>query len=123
MTWAQLCKLARELPDVTEDLWYGTPSLKVRGKGFVRLKENGQDVVFVVESVDEQQYLIEEQSALYHITDHYRGYPMVLARLKALRVPEARMRLERAWRRKALQKMIDAWDGTPVAPRQKRPKR
>ena len=54
MTWKALCKLARALPEVAEDHWYGTAALKVRGKGFVRLKENGKDVVFMVEDVDEQ---------------------------------------------------------------------
>lgn len=114
MKWEQLCKLAFELPEVDEDVWFRTPALKVRGKGFVRLKENGQDVVFLLDSVDEQEFLIGAQPDLYFITDHYRGWPAVLARLRALSVPEARMRLEHAWRRKApkaLIKRLDAGDG------------
>src|SRR5262249_14688917 len=79
VTWEQLCKLARELPEVTVDVWYNTPALKVRGKGFVRLKEDGASVVFMTESVDEQEFLIEAQPDLYFITDHYRGWPAVLA--------------------------------------------
>jgi hypothetical protein len=65
-------------------------------------------VVFLLESVDEQECLIQAQPELYFITDHYRGYPAVLARLRALSVPEARMRLERAWRIKAPKKLITA---------------
>jgi hypothetical protein len=107
MTWAQLCKLGRELPEVVEDIWYRTPALKVRGKGFVRLKEDGKSVLFLLDSVDEQEALIEIQPQIYFITDHYRGYPSVLARLSALRVPECRMRLERAWRIKAPRDLID----------------
>jgi hypothetical protein len=101
MNWSKVCELARELPEVAEDTWYGTPALKVRGKGFVRLKEDGKNVVFVTDSVEEQEFLIGAKPAIYFITDHYRGWPSVLARLSALRVAECRERLEHAWRMKA----------------------
>jgi hypothetical protein len=120
MTWEQLCKLAQELPEVVVDAWYGTPALKVRGKGFVRLKEDGKSVVFMLENLEEQAFLIEEQSDIYYITDHYRGWPTVLARLARLRAPECRMRLERAWRLKAPRALVAAFDGEPT-PRAKRP--
>jgi hypothetical protein len=41
MNWEQLVKLGRELPEVEEGSWYRTPALNVRGKSFVRLKEDG----------------------------------------------------------------------------------
>ena len=47
MTWEQLCKLGRGLPDVAEGIWFRTPALKVRGKAFARLKEDGKTVVFL----------------------------------------------------------------------------
>lgn len=111
MTWKQLCKLGRALPEVVEGIWFRTPALHVRGKSFVRLKENGEDVVFLLESVDEQEALIDARPAVYYITDHYRGYPAVLARLRALRVPECRVRLERAWRQKAPRTLVKTLDG------------
>jgi hypothetical protein len=101
MKWPQLVKLGRALPEVVLDSWYGTPALKVRGKGFVRLKEDGADVVFVTDGVDEQEALCEARPDVFHITDHYRGHPAVLARLAALTPADARARLEVAWRRKA----------------------
>ena len=101
MKWEQLRKLARELPEVVDAPWYGTPALKVRGKGFVRLKENRRSVVLLLESVDEQEWLIRARPEIYFITEHYRGWPAVLARLSKLSVTECRMRLERAWRLKA----------------------
>src|SRR4030095_3331376 len=110
MNWEQLCELGRELPDVTVDHWYGTPGLKVRTKGFVRLKEDGQTVVFMLDSVDEQQFLIQAQSDIYFITDHYRGYPAVLARLSALDEDEARLRLEEGWRIKAPRTLVKRFD-------------
>ena len=115
MNWSQLSKLGRELPEVAEDRWYGTPALKVRGKGFVRLKEDGQSVVFLLDDVDDQELLIETRPALYFITDHYRGHASVLARLARLRVPEARLRLECAWRQKATPALVRRFEAECAA--------
>ena len=106
MQWKQVVKLGRELPEVIEDIWFRTPALKVHGKAFVRLKEDGENVVFMLESVDEQEALCEAMGDVYWITDHYRGYPAVMARLAALTEAECRLRLERAWRLKAPKKLL-----------------
>jgi len=108
MKWPALVRLARGLPEVTLDTWYGTPALKVRGKGFVRLKEDGADVVFVTDGVDEQEALCAALPRVFHITDHYRGWPAVLARLAALTPAIARERLEVAWRAKAPAALVKA---------------
>src|SRR5688572_27979895 len=110
MNWQQLSKLGVELPEVVEDIWFRTPALKVRKKSFVRLKEDGRSVVFLLESVEEQEFLIETQPELYYITDHYRGYPAVLARLSKLSPAECRSRLERAWRLKAPKTLVKKLD-------------
>ncbi len=106
MKWEKLCQLGRELPEVAEGVWFRTPALNVRSKCFVRLKEDGKSVVFLLESVDEQQFLIEHRPDIYYITDHYRGYPAVLARLSKLTVGECRMRLDTAWQTKAPKTLI-----------------
>ncbi|MDD9940210.1 MAG: MmcQ/YjbR family DNA-binding protein [Myxococcales bacterium] len=110
MRWEKLSSLGQELPEVTEETWYRTPALKVRGKGFVRLKEDGRSVVFMLGSVDEQQFLIGSQPDLYYITSHYVGWPAVLARLAKLRVAEARQRIEESWRVKAPKTLIKRFD-------------
>jgi hypothetical protein len=121
MKWETLRKIGCALPEVVEDIWYRTPALKVRGKAFVGLKEDGQSVVFMLESVDEQELLIEAQPDIYYITDHYHGYPAVLARLSALGTSECRMRLEQAWRLKAPKALVKPLDaGAPgQAPRRR----
>jgi hypothetical protein len=106
MTWEQLCKIGCSLPEVEEGIWFRTPALKVRGKSFVRLKEDGASVVFLLENVDEQEFLIRAQPDLYFITDHYRDWPAVLARLPRLRAPECKLRLEEAWKIKAPKKLL-----------------
>ncbi|HYH97516.1 MmcQ/YjbR family DNA-binding protein [Hyalangium sp.] len=119
MKWEQLVELGCELPEVVEGIWFRTPALKVRGKSFVRLKEDGQSVVFLLESVDEQEFLIQARPELYFITDHYRGWPAVLARLANLRVPECRLRLKQGWLLKAPRTLVKQLD----AAREARPPR
>jgi len=108
MTWDKLCELGCTLPGVEVGVWYRTPALKVRGKGFVRLKEDGAAVVFLLESVDEQEVLIRDKPDVYFLTDHYQGWPAVLARLASLRVAECRARLVESWRVKAPPKLRDS---------------
>jgi hypothetical protein len=117
VNWKQLVALGRALPEVKEGIWYRTPSLEVRGKSFIRLKEDGENVVFLVDSIDEQEALIAALPDVYFITDHYRGSTAVLARLATLTATEARVRLERAWRKKAPKALL----ATP--PPRKRKKR
>jgi hypothetical protein len=104
--WEDVSRIGRELPEVVEDVWFRTPALKVRGRAFVRLKEDGKSVVFLLDSVDEQEALIEAFPEIYFITDHYRGYPAVLARLAALRAPECRLRLAQGYRLKAPKSLL-----------------
>ena len=111
MQWKQLCKLGKELPDVTDGTWYGMPSLKVRTKSFVGLKRPGI-AVFRLESVDEQELLIENEPDVWFVTDHYKGYPAALARLAALRTAECRFRLERAWRLNAPATLVKRFDAS-----------
>jgi hypothetical protein len=101
MRWPKLVEIGSELPEVEESTWYRTPALKVRGKGLCRLREDGETVVFMLASVDEQEALIAARPSLYFVTDHYRGYAAVLAGLRKLRVADARERLRAAWHAKA----------------------
>ncbi len=119
MKWEQLVKIGCELPEVEEGIWFRTPALKVRGKSFVRLKEDGQSVVFLLDSVDEQEFLTMAQAELYFITEHYQGSPAVLARLSKLPVAECRRRLEQGWRLKAPKKLVAQLQSAQAKPPQR----
>ncbi len=108
--WKSLVELGCELPEVEEGKWYRTPALMVHGKGFVRLKEDGQSVVFLLEHIGEREGLIASQPDVYFTTDHYRKTAAVLARLSNLRVGAARRRLEEAWRVKAPKVLLKKYD-------------
>ena len=112
MDWTRVRDVGLELPEVVEGIWFRTPALKVRGKSFCRLKEDGATVVFLLDDVDEQDLLIRARPGVYFITDHYRGYPAVLARLPKLGVAECRERLEQGWRLKAPKRLVAALDAS-----------
>lgn len=110
LTFDDVVTLARALPDVELSTSYGTPALKVRGKMFVRLKEDGATIVLRTDSF-ERDHLLARQPATFFITDHYRDYPLVLVRLGKVRTKQLGELLEDAWRRvapKALIAQLDA---------------
>lgn len=112
LTWNDVVALGAELPEVEEGIWFRTPALKVKGKSFVRLKEDSVTVVFILRSVEEQEELCATKPAVYYITDHYRGYPAVLARLSKLSRRECGERLEIGYRAKAPKKVLAAFEAT-----------
>lgn len=91
--------LARELPEVTRSTSYGTPSLKVKTKSFVRLKD--ADTLVMLCPAEQKALLMEISPEIYFETDHYVGWPAVLIRLSAIADEELSLRLEDAWRFKA----------------------
>jgi len=102
--FARVRTAAAHLPEVEEGTAYGTPSLKVRGKSFVRLKD--ADTLVVLCAIEEKEMLMEADPEIYFETDHYKGWPAVLVRLKRIGSAELRRRVERAWFLKAPKRLI-----------------
>jgi hypothetical protein len=108
-TFATVRALARALPDVEEGTSYGTPALRVRGKLFARLKEDGETLVLRTDAVN-REALLRAAPDVFFITDHYRDYPWVLVRLAAVDRPRLAELLEDAWRRAAPRPLVRALD-------------
>jgi hypothetical protein len=87
---------ALELPSVTESTSYGTPALKVGKTLIARLKEDGETLVLKVDLM-ERDSLLESAPDIFFLTDHYRGYPLVLVRLARADIRQMEMLLRRAW--------------------------
>lgn len=100
MTYADVVAIARKLPGVEESTSYGTAALKVKGKLFVRLKEDGEAIVLRTDEL-ERAYLMQAHPKIFYITDHYRDYPWVLVRLNSVRKPMLQELIEGAWQRTA----------------------
>jgi len=79
VTFDTVREIALALDGVEDGTSYGTTALKWKKKLMVRLREDG-DVVFVV-GFDNAEILMQADPQTFYTTDHYRGYPMVLARM------------------------------------------
>ena len=94
---ARLMKLAAKagLAGIEQGTSYGTPALKVAGKLLMRIKDD--DTLVFRCPLPEKELLMAEVPRIYFETDHYKGWPAVLVRLKAANDAELTRCLERAW--------------------------
>ena len=105
-------ELALALPEVEEGTSYGTPAFFVRKKFFARMREDGETLVVYVPPVD-RDFLTRLQPELFFITDHYRGYPVVLVRVRQATRAVLRERLETAWRMRAPKRLAALLSESP----------
>jgi hypothetical protein len=111
VTFDEVSKLALELPGVARSTSWGTAALKVDGKMFVRLKEDGETIVLKMDIVS-RDLVIKAQPKIFYITDHYRDWPYVLVRMAEIRTPQVRELLEDSWRLVAPKKRQVAFDSS-----------
>jgi hypothetical protein len=107
-TWATVKSIGKKLPEVEESTWFNTPSLKVRKKSFVRLKEKG--VIVVLVDLDEKEALLQAEPDVFFTTPHYDGYPAFLVRLVNIDRDELEEVLTESWRRVAPKRLLKAFD-------------
>ena len=81
-TWDDVVALGTRIDGVEESTWYRTPALKVRGKGFCRLRTDPDALVLRVADMGEREALLQGQPEAFFTTPHYDGYPYVLVRLE-----------------------------------------
>jgi hypothetical protein len=92
-------RAAATLSGVEEGTSYGTPAWRHRGKLLARLHQDGQSIVLKVGG-ETRDHLLRADPQTFFITDHYVGYPMVLARLDRLSAADLRKLLARAMEKK-----------------------
>jgi hypothetical protein len=97
VTFDDVRKVAHTLPGVEDGTSYRTPALKVRGKLFIRLHQDG-DCFVLRTSILDRQILIQSHPEAFFVTDHYRNYPWVLVRFSAIGLKALPELVERAWR-------------------------
>src|SRR5579862_3099441 len=122
---AELHRIALSFPATSEGTSYGKPAFLVGGKFFTRLRSEDDSLVLIVGSIDERDMLLESDPALFHITDHYRNYPAVLARRTVIDAAVLRGMLERRWRLIAPKKLVkeyESLESTLSRPERKSPK-
>ena len=111
-------------PGVELSSSYGRPSLKVKGKFFTWVKEDGDSIVIGGIGFDEREMLMETQRDVFYITEHYRNSRYVLMRLSKASPQLVEAMLRRRWFEVAPQKLHPAFGaGAAEAPGTKPRKR
>jgi hypothetical protein len=109
-TWEDVVAIGRRFPGVEEGSWYGTPGLKVGGKGFCRLRTDPDALVMRVSDMGEREALLQGAPEAFFTTPHYDGAPYVLIRLEAVDPEELAELVEEAWRIRAPKRLVAEYE-------------
>ena len=110
-TWADVVRIGTSFPGMEEGTWFGTPALKLAGKGGIcRLRTDPDALVLRVADMGEREALLQGQPDVFFSTPHYDGYPYVLVRLDQVDPQELAELIEEAWRIKAPKRVVKAYD-------------
>lgn len=107
-TWDDVVALGTALPEVEPSTWFRSPSLRVRGKSFCRLRTDPDALVVRVLDVEDKEALLRGQADVFFTTPHYDGYPYVLVRLERVARAQLAELLEDAWRVTAPKRLVAA---------------
>jgi hypothetical protein len=111
-TWQDVTKIALRLPKTEVTTWYGTPGVKVAGKGFLRLRTESEGGLVVMCHIDKKNALLRSGDPAFYTTPHYDGYPAILVNLKKIKRAELAHLITEAWRRKATPKLLKEFDAS-----------
>lgn len=100
-SWDDVVRIGSVLPEVEESTWYRTPSLKVLGKGFARLRSEAEGLLVLMCSLEEKEALLASGDPAFSTTAHYDGYGAILVDLDRIDPGQLAELVEEAWRRKA----------------------
>ncbi|RZQ65159.1 MmcQ/YjbR family DNA-binding protein [Amycolatopsis suaedae] len=104
-TWEDVVAIAAKLPSVTEETWYRTPSLKVAGKGFARLRTEAEGGLVLMCELSEKEALLASGDPAFYTTPHYDGYGAILVDLDRVDEEQLAELIEQAWLLKAPAKL------------------
>ncbi len=111
----KLLRAAAGLPGVEAGTSYGTPALRVGKKLLCRVKDAGS--VVLMAPPEEKEMLLAALPEVYYETAHYKGWPVLLARIDIIADDELSHRLAVTWRRLASRKLLkEAGLAQPPAP-------
>src|SRR5438046_7892652 len=94
LTLPTVRRAALSFAGVEEGTSYGTPAFKLRKKLIARLHQDGKSLVLKVGDAT-RDHLLQADPDTFFVTDHYRGYPYVLAHLDRLGTADLRKLLQR----------------------------
>lgn len=111
LTKAQARRIALSFPGVYEKPSYGTPAFFIAKKLFTQVgSHKRRDIMVLTESFEERDHLIAADPETFYITDHFKNYKGLLARIDRLDTTTFRALLERRWRAIAPKKLLKEFD-------------
>jgi len=84
LTRADGWKIALSIPGTEEVLWFKKPAVFLHGQFLTKVHDKEDAMTLRVSSMEMRDMMLEAEPKLFYITDHYRNYPFILARLTAL---------------------------------------
>lgn len=110
MTPKAVHDLVLRLPDTEIGTTHGLPSFKAAGKFLTRIRAEDDSAIVYVDSLEHREMLIEAEPQTFHVTDHYRNYPIVLARIETVDPAWLASAIEKRWRHLVPKRVSTAWD-------------
>lgn len=102
----QFEKIALSFESAEKGTSYGHPAIVVAKKFFTRHRKEDNSAVLFVGSLDEREMLMEVEPDIFHVTAHYKDYPIVLARLDRIDAKHLKAMLERRWQQLTPKKFL-----------------
>lgn len=109
--WDDVVRIGSALPEVEESTSYRTPALKVRGKGFARLRDEADGRLVLMCPLEEKEALLACGDPAFSTTPHYDGHGSILVDLALVDPQQLAELVEQAWRRRAPASLVRAHDG------------
>jgi hypothetical protein len=122
-TWDDVRRIALALPETGERLSHGTPSWRVRDKGFVwerplrpaDVRALGDDAPSGpilgarVEHLVAKEALLADEPDVFFTTPHFDGYPAILVRLGTISVEDLEEVIVEAWLARAPKRLAQEY--------------
>ncbi len=84
LTRSEAWKIILAVPGAENRLWFNQPSGFIHDRFLAKVHHKEEAVTLQVGSMEMRDMMLEAEPRLFYITDHYRKFPFVLIRLKAL---------------------------------------
>jgi len=84
LTRSEARKIALAVPGAFEKPHFGKPCVFVGDHFLCRVHDKEEAVALRTGSMEMRDVMLEAEPKLFYLTDHYRNFPMLLARLETL---------------------------------------
>jgi hypothetical protein len=84
LTKSEARKIALSFEGASEGPYFGKPAIFVNEEYLTRVHDKEDAMVLRTGSMEMREVMLEAEPKLFYITDHYKSFPVILARLSKL---------------------------------------